>query len=113
MYQQTDVKLKRGKYGPYLENGSKKYSLKEYGGDVETITLAQAIEYIESINAETATTGTPLSADMSIRHGKYGAYVYYKTKDMKKPQFLSLKKYEYEEKEPGEIIEWITQKYLS
>ena len=113
MYQQTDVKLKRGKYGAYLENGSKKYSLKEYSGDVETITLAQAIEYIESLNAETATTGTPLSADMSIRHGKYGAYVYYKTKDMKKPQFLSLKKYEYEEKEPGEIIEWITQKYLS
>jgi hypothetical protein len=29
---------------------------------------------------------------MAVRKGKYGAYVFYKRPDMKKPQFLDIKK---------------------
>ena len=32
-----------------------------------------------------------LNADFSIRKGKYGSYIFYKTEKMKKPQFLKLK----------------------
>jgi hypothetical protein len=32
-----------------------------------------------------------LNADFSIRKGKYGSYIFYKTATMKKPQFLKLK----------------------
>ena len=31
-----------------------------------------------------------ISPDASIRRGDYGTYIYYKTKKMKKPKFISL-----------------------
>ena len=33
-----------------------------------------------------------LNKDISIRTGKFGPYVYYKTQKMKKPKFISIKK---------------------
>ena len=54
-----------------------------------------------------------LNDDTSIRTGKYGAYVYYCTKDMKKPDFISLKKFSggFMTCEPNVLLEWIeTQK---
>jgi DNA topoisomerase-1 len=34
-----------------------------------------------------------INTDMSIRRGKFGAYIYYKTSEMKEPKFLSLAKF--------------------
>ena len=113
MYQGHEIKIKKGKYGTYLENGEHNYSLKGYSGDLDRVTIKDAIDYIESFSKEKPCKGEILNKEMSIRSGKYGAYVYYKTSEMKKPQFLSLNKFDYVSKEPREIIEWITQKYLS
>ena len=58
-----------------------------------------------------------LSDDLSIRNGKYGPYVFYKTKQMRKPQFLKLKGYnldegdDYESCEGDKLIEWIEETY--
>lgn len=113
MYNNEPLKLKKGRYGPFLENGSTNYSLKEYKGDISCITLTQAIEFIESISKKTQSDVTPLNENMSIRQGKYGPYIYYKTESMKKPQFFSLKKYDFLEKSNEEIIQWVQEKYLA
>ena len=34
-----------------------------------------------------------ISETAEVRNGKWGKYVYYKTKEMKKPKFISLKKH--------------------
>ena len=36
-----------------------------------------------------------INDDMSIRNGKYGNYIFYKTMKMKKPKFISLKDFKY------------------
>ena len=54
-----------------------------------------------------------LSDDLSIRNGKFGAYVFYKTKTMKKPQFLNIKKFKesYLTCEKEVIIKWLEDNY--
>ena len=50
-----------------------------------------------------------LNENLSIREGKYGKYVYFKTKKMKKPKF-----YKYtltEEEDNKKILEWIKETY--
>ena len=113
IYRDTEVKIKKGKYGDYLEYGSEKVSLKDYDGDVSTIQLTQAIEFIESKKETTGPTNIPLNDTMSIRSGKYGPYVYYKTKEMKKPKFLSLRGCDYKTKSVCEITDWIKENHES
>jgi hypothetical protein len=54
-----------------------------------------------------------LTPEMSVRKGKYGAYVYYKTAKMKTPTFLNIKKYKEDcwTCEPVPFIEWIRTTY--
>ena len=50
---------------------------------------------------------------MSIRNGKYGPYIFYKTSSMKNPKFLPLKKcpHEYKTCNNNELLEWINTTY--
>ena len=50
-----------------------------------------------------------LSEVASIRNGKYGHYIYYKTDKMNKPKFISIKKYEgdYMNDNREKVVEWI------
>jgi DNA topoisomerase-1 len=54
-----------------------------------------------------------LSDAVSIRNGKYGAYIHYETKEMKKPKFYTLKgfkeSYRFCQKEV--IVDWIKKTY--
>ena len=47
-----------------------------------------------------------ISNEISIRKGKYGNYVYYKTSKMKKPKFISMKGINIEEI----TTEWVMDK---
>ena len=52
---------------------------------------------------------------MSIRNGTYGDYIYYKTDKMKKPKFLSLKKYNgnnIREDDIEDIKDWIQEEHF-
>tara|TARA_B100000902_G_C27317437_1_gene922225 strand:- start:1574 stop:3904 length:2331 start_codon:yes stop_codon:yes gene_type:complete len=81
----NDVILKKGRYGLYVEWGTSKINIsaidaKEY----ETVELAALNEYlVKPVLLE-------ISKEASIRNGKYGPYIYYKTSKMKKPRFISL-----------------------
>jgi DNA topoisomerase-1 len=54
-----------------------------------------------------------LTEDLSIRNGKYGAYIHYETHGMKKPQFYKLKgfKESYRLCQKEVILEWIRTTY--
>jgi len=63
---------------------------------IPDISLDEVIRIIE--NEPESDTGTDLigiirtiNDDISIRNGKYGDYIFYKTANMKKPKFISLK----------------------
>ena len=52
--------------------------------------------------------------EISIRKGKFGAYVYYKTKQMKKPKFCGLGKQNIDDfmkdfKTPQDLKDWATE----
>ena len=81
------VYLREGKYGHYLNHSRKNYSAKNQ----ENITLEEAIEIIEGRKSANPSVLKVLSKDITIRKGKYGPYIFYKTEGMTKPRFLKLK----------------------
>jgi len=85
LYESKEVMLKNGRYGLYLEHGDKRESIKSIDKPIELITIDDVREVLLSLNTEKETTPVlrPLNEYMSVRHGKYGAYVYYKRPDMK------------------------------
>lgn len=86
-YKGEDIHLKKGKFGIYIEYGTaNKISLKFIGKEEHEITLDDVISYIEKPKDVMIT----LSGDCSIRRGKFGPYIFYKTKTDTKPKFLSL-----------------------
>ena len=128
--------LKNGKYGLYVIWGEKSQNLKDINKDEEDITLEDVIEYLTTQKStesysknkqsnKTATTNSSTSStnstssniirilneNLSIRNGKYGDYIYYKTKAMLKPKFLDLKKYEDDYRE-GDIKKFLKLKFL-
>ena len=50
---------------------------------------------------------------MSVRKGKYGPYVFYKTNEMKKPKFLNIKKFAdgFLKCDADVLIDWLKEEY--
>ena len=113
IYEDEPISLKKGKYGYYLVHNGQNISLNEYEGNPENIDLQNAIVYIKKKQTSSSTSKNIfLSETMSIREGKFGPYVFYKTEQMTKPKFLSLKKCNFLEQTKEETVEWINQKYF-
>jgi DNA topoisomerase I len=89
-YNGDDVVLKNGKYGMYVTIGTKNTSVKYINKSFEDIELDDVVEYINKKNTGSNIIRT-LSETTSIRKGKYGLYVYYKTSEMNRPRFISMK----------------------
>jgi DNA topoisomerase-1 len=105
-----EIKLKVGKYGPYLEYGDQIHvSLKQpLDKSLDKIELEDVVSHLEKESLLRV-----LTPELSIRKSKYGAYIFYKTEKMKKPKFFDLKKFDFETCETQEVVEWITKTYLS
>jgi hypothetical protein len=130
-YGDEDIFVKNGKYGPYIQYGTKTVSLKSLGKPIQDVTLEDAIELlnpdVETISGNNIDHGAPrappapknpnilriLNSDMSIRKGKYGAYIYYMQADAKKPEFFQLGKMKtkYANMDADELIKWIGETY--
>ena len=83
-YGGKDVVLKQSKFGTYVEWNNSKINIKTGGNTYDTIELCDVVDLlVKPIILE-------ISPDASIRRGDYGTYIYYKTKKMKKPKFISL-----------------------
>jgi DNA topoisomerase-1 len=130
-YGDDDVFVKTGKYGPYIQCGTKTVSTKSLGKSIDSITLEDAVALLnpeacgdkssENPGSQSRAPPAPknpnilriLNSDISIRKGKYGAYIYYMPADAKKPEFFQLGKMKtkYANMDTDELIKWIGETY--
>ena len=94
LYKEQKVYFKTGKYGPYIECGDIRKSVKT-DSDTTTISLADAIKILETISKDASSSASSsvvrkITEDLSIRKGQYGDYIFYKKQGMKTPKFFKL-----------------------
>ena len=87
----------------------------------EDITIKDAQDVLEGKvggtgtgTSEKSTIVREINPELSIRKGKYGDYIFYKTAKMNKPQFLKLKGFpdnEYKKCDICVLKRWITSTY--
>lgn len=100
-----EVELNKGRFGLYAVWGGSNINIKLDVKDYETVELKDVAEFLlKPILLE-------ISKDASIRNGKHGAYVYYKTDKMKKPRFLSLDKDLAPTCSVSEAKTWLSEKH--
>ena len=87
-YEDQDMFIKNGKFGLYAEWGDNKKSLKGIKKSMKEITIKD----VTSMISENKNILKIINEDLSIRKGKYGEYIFYKTKTMKKPRFININK---------------------
>jgi len=88
VFQNTDVVLRKGKFGLFLTWGENTKPLKELGNrPIESITF----EEIEKYLCEGGNIIRNISENISIRKSEKGDYVFFKTVKMKKPMFFPIK----------------------
>jgi len=116
------VLLKSGKYGLYVEWGDNTVSLKTLDVGARDVKLVDVVPLLESKSAYASAdhdSTNPnvmreITKDMSVRKGKYGLYVYYKTNTMKSPKFFATKGFKQNVMncELGILEAWVREKYL-
>lgn len=83
------VYIKEGRYGHYVEVGTKKLSLKE----VENVNIL-TLEDVKKMLADTPKEVVRrINEIASLRKSKYGFYIFYKPPTWNKPKFISLKNF--------------------
>jgi DNA topoisomerase-1 len=101
MYEGEPMYLKRGKYGLYVEWGGSggatlnRVPLKNIGISPNNITIEDVISFLKTTTGSARSSPNIIrnvSADISIRKGKYGPYLFYQTPDMEAPKFISIPK---------------------
>jgi DNA topoisomerase-1 len=94
-YKNNNVVIKNGRYGKYLECGDTRESLKNLEKDITEIKMEDIFNILEKTNDKSQDINLLriINDNISIRKGKFGIYVFYKTSQMKKPKFLNIKKF--------------------
>jgi len=116
IYNGWELFLKSGKFGPYLAWGNNTQSLKGINVPLDKMTLDIAKEFLDTNGKSDDQTTRPLpkdilriiNTDISVRKGRFGPYIYYKTAEMKKPEFVAMKKCPHDVMNcaPNIIAEW-------
>jgi DNA topoisomerase-1 len=104
-----DVILKSGKYGLYVNYDGKNTSLKGLDKPENEVELADVISYLENKQTNTGVV-RELNKNTSVRKGKYGLYIFYKTQHMKRPKFINIQKFkggDVETCDKDELLEWV------
>jgi DNA topoisomerase-1 len=105
-YEGEDVIIKNGKFGLYVTWGVNSKSLKCLGNrPIENICLEDIVSMLYNERK--------VSSNISIRQGKHGAYVLYKTAKMKKPSFYPLTGFTHDVQSCDLYIikEWLMEKH--
>ena len=84
--------------------GGKNYSLKSINKSLNAIRLEDVIDILLGTKSTNPKVLKMINEDMSIRKGKYGPYLFYKTKTMKKPRFFGI--YEIFGGNKGDTFDW-------
>lgn len=115
-YEDEQLELKSGKYGPYVKWGTNIKSIKGINTPLNEITRNDILDFLQKEKTEEVKNEKilrVLSENISIRKGKFGYYVYYKQKSMKSPSFFNLKKFPDSilECDAKVLLDWIKEKY--
>jgi DNA topoisomerase I len=102
-YKSEDVILKNGKFGLYINWDGKNHSIKHIKKNMAEITLEDVKDVLNNTGKANPNVLKILSKEISVRKGKYGPYVMYKTKLMKKPKFIKIKGIEIDDI----TLEWV------
>jgi len=101
--------FRTGIYGPYIKHKNENIKIKP------GMTLDKIIDKNLSLDdiILKETNIIELCESISIRYGKYGWYIFYKTDNMKKPQFFTLKKYNFDQYNYDKLhlLKWINNTY--
>ena len=113
-YKGFNLSIKTGKFGNYFEYGTTRISVKEWKRPITEMDYETAIKMIEEKEKNTSIIIRAINSELSIRNGKYGPYILFKTETMKKPKFFPLKKcpIEYKTCNNNELVDWITKTHL-
>ena len=113
-YKNEDICVKEGKFGLYAIWNKKTYSLKYLAKTKEDISVETMIKLIDGKINTNPNVLRVLNDNLSIRKGKYGKYIFYKTSTMKKPKFLKLKGYTNDPTtcQVSNILKWIQETYM-
>lgn len=90
-YDNEDIVIKNGRYGMYTSFKGKNISLKGIKKKIEDINLNDVIKIIKN-NKSNNKILKEINQYASVRVGKYGPYIYYKTKGMSRPRFIKVPK---------------------
>jgi DNA topoisomerase-1 len=89
-YEDTDVKINKGRFGPYVQLNKLFVSIKEANGDtLENMTIKRAIELIEEKREEDRNKlikNFDEDETMQLLNGRYGAYLKIGRKNFKLPK---------------------------
>jgi len=119
IYKDEPLILKKGKFGLYVTWGQNSKSLSSFGNrPMESIKLEDVLEILNKAE-EKAESGEAsgvirfITNDISVRNGKYGPYVFYKTKKMTKPLFLKITNFEgdYKTCTVATFLEWLKSEH--
>ena len=91
-YKGNDVILKKGKYGLYISYDGKNLSIKHVNKSQNEIVLDDIKDVLNGEKTANKNIIKVINENMSVRKGKYGPYVFYKTNSMKKPKFIKITK---------------------
>jgi DNA topoisomerase-1 len=114
------VILLNGPFGKYIKYKDENVGLKsilenEVEEGIESIDLYDKfVKWISKpVEKENTKIIRELADGLSIRNGKYGAYIHHETKEMKKPKFYKLKgfKESYRLCQKEVILDWIRENY--
>ena len=114
-HKEEEIVLKKGKYGLYTTYKGKNISLKSIQKDECEITLEDVVSVLENSGSQrNKSIIREVDKEISIRKGKFGPYVYYKTEKMKKPKFCGLGKQNIDDfmrqfTTPDDLKEWATE----
>jgi len=110
-FKNQDVLLKKGKYGLYITCGENNYSLKGLGKTEDIIKLEDVLDILLGKKTSNPKVLLVISKSLSIRKGKFGPYIFYKTSTMTKPRFLNMKNMEWKSMHQREIISWCKEEH--
>jgi DNA topoisomerase I len=98
-----EITVKKGKFGLYCSYKGKNRSLKYCKKTLDNITIEDVKKILLSKSESSSKVLKNINETASIRQGKWGPYVYYKTDKMTKPRFIPIKKIAWKDVD----IDWV------
>ena len=90
-YEDNEVYIMKGKYGMYINCNGKNSSISHIKKEMDEVVLNDVLDVLKGKKQLNKNILKVITGEISVRKGRYGPYVFYKTDKMKKPKFIPMK----------------------